>query len=203
MTAVLHCPEPQRRTKDICHISLPHRGTRRNAHPEGLSPAQIPPTAHPPWGDTHQLPVLQPHDLRDRKAVRVTLQRQGLPGHARHVGLAPVLPDAGGHLGARRAKELPPCPPRATAKGTPSGPFPPLHHWGWRRSACPHPPSHKGSCGPADGRSSLALGPTHPQSCPGPGATLSHTQHCRVPESPWIHLVLHPTWCHSDQGGSP
>lgn len=93
---------------------LPRAPLHPQGHPSHLpatphdrqEPIQIPPTAWSPGG-THQLPVLEPHDLRGWEAICVTLQRQGLPGHARHVGPASILADAGGHWGQQEAEEFP------------------------------------------------------------------------------------------------
>lgn len=110
-TSVSPCPEHYCTAIDTRHISrhsLAHAATCPNPTGSWAAP-----------GDTYRLPILEPHDLRGRKAVRVTLQRQGLPGQARHVGPASVLPDAGGHWEQGEAEELPPTPGKL---GRPSRP---------------------------------------------------------------------------------
>lgn len=89
-TAVLRCPEPGASPKTLVTPPTTH-AVRSSSAP----------------GDTHQLPILEPCDLRGWKAICVTLERQRLPGHARHVSRAPVLSDAGGHLGSKKQRAVP------------------------------------------------------------------------------------------------
>lgn len=159
---------PQCVPKDTCHLatSPSHIWLPAETHPEGPHPVYIPPGAHPAPGDTHLPPVLEPRDLGGWEAIGVTLQRQGLPGHARHVGPVPVLPEAGGHLGEGEAEE-PPLGRSATARdptwavlpGLEGSPDSPLFPSFWA-SSMPIPDSGRQEpCGPGNGHGGLALGP--------------------------------------------
>lgn len=132
-TSVSPRPEHHCITKNTCHVSrhsLAHAGTC--PHPPGRWAAP---------GDTYRLPILEPHDLRGRKAVRLTLQRQGLPSQARHVGPASVLPDAGGHWEQAEAQELPPAPGEPQRPGPRLGrpARPPVPAWTGSPRSGPHP----------------------------------------------------------------
>lgn len=119
------CPEHHCTAEDTCHTSrhsLAHAGTCPRPTGSWAAP-----------GDTYRLPILEPHDLGGREAVRIALQRQGLSGQARHVGPASVLPDAGGHWEQGEAEELPPTP------GKPQRPAPRLGRPSRPGQAAPDP----------------------------------------------------------------
>lgn len=189
---------PQRHLSP-CHISQPHLVTA-GTRPEGLHPVHIPPRACPPLGDTHLPPVLEPRDLGGREATGVTLQGQGLPRHARHVGPAPVLPEAGGHLGEGEAEVLP-LRRSATARDPIWAVLPGLE------GGPDSPPS------PASGlpgrpfqtlavRSRVDLGvATAASPWSSPGTLLAPTFSSPSCGSHWFHPVLHPNGCHGHQGG--
>lgn len=173
-TSVSPRPEHHCITKNTCHVSrhsLAHAGTC--PHPPGRWAAP---------GDTYRLPILEPHDLRGRKAVRLTLQRQGLPSQARHVGPASVLPDAGGHWEQAEAQELPPAP------GEPQRPGPRLGR-----------PSRPGQAAPDPGPTP---GP-HTRVVPGHWCRSVTTSPARGRSSRPLQFCTRPVCRHGPLQGSP